>query len=438
MSKRNKNKRKGVTRRQFLKGMGVAGALSLGGWSYTGHAQQPLVTLLTWSHFVPTYNPELERQVAEWAKKRGVTARVDYLSLPAITSKLASEVEAKKGHDIILTWNFAPALYKDNLAELDDVATKIEGKYGPWLEGAKFLNLVDGHWRAIPWSYQSLIANINAEHWKQIGTDTDAVAKLNWDGLLQKAKELHKIGHPVGLVTAETYDANGSLYPLLWSFGGKVVDEKNNVVVNSPETKAALEYGKELFPYMPREMLGWDDAGNNRFLTSEVGSWTPNPPSIWAVSKIQKLPIAEKLDHVPMPGGPAGAFRVGDFNNLGIWKFSPNLKLAKDLILFLLDKENYTKQIVASMGYNQPVLDAFKTIPVWREEPKLRYYEPPIEKIRPAGWPAPPNPATQIAYNMLIMPLMFVKAVTGEASIPDAITWAEKQLNRIYAPYKKG
>jgi multiple sugar transport system substrate-binding protein len=392
---------------------------------------------LTWSHFVPTYNPELERQVAEWAELRGVDARVDYLSLPDITSKLAAEAEAKEGHDIVLVWNFAAALYKESLVELDDVAAKLGEKYGPWLEGAKFLNFRDGHWRAIPWSYQSLLANINVKNWRQIGLEPDDVAKLSWGDLLEKAKELHKIGHPVGLVVAETYDANGSLYPLLWSFGARTVDEEGNVVIDSPETKAALEYAKELFQYMPREMLGWDDGSNNRFLLSGEGSWTPNPPSIWAIAKIKELPIVEELNHVPMPAGPVGRFRVGDFNSLGIWKFSPNIDLAKDLILFLMEKENYSKQIVASMGYNQPTLEAFEAIPVWREEPKLSYYEPPVEEIQPSGWPGPPNPATQIAYNLLIIPTMFVKAVTGEASVSDAIKWAETQLTRIYAPYVK-
>lgn len=438
MFKISENSRKRLIRWQFLKVMWLVGLfiLLLGGGGYASDTR-PLVTLLTWSHFVPTYNPELERQVAEWAKLRGVDARVDYLSLPDITSKLAAEAEAKAGHDIVLMWNFLPALYKESLVELDDIATKLEEKYGPWLEGAKYLNFLDGHWRAIPWSYQSLLANINVKHWRQIGLEPDDVAKLSWDDLLEKAKELHKLGHPVGLVIAETFDAYGSLYSLLWSFGARAVDEKGNVVIDSPETRAALEYAKELFQYMPREMLGWDDAGNNRFLLSGVGSWTPNPPSIWAVAKLKKLPIAEEFDHVPMPAGPAGAFRVGDFNNLGIWKFSPNIDLAKDLILFLMEKENYSKQIIASMGYNQPTLEAFKDIPVWREEPKLRYYGSPVEEIRPSGWPSPPNPATQIAYNLLIIPTMFVKVVTGEASIPEAIKWAETQLKRIYAPYKK-
>jgi hypothetical protein len=59
-----------------------------------------------------------------------------------------------------------------------------------------------------------------------------------------------------------------------------------------------------------------------------------------------------------------------------------------------------------------------------------------VEEIRAPMWPAPPNAGSQIAYNLLIVPLMFVKVVTNEMSIPDAMTWAEKQLQRIYALYR--
>lgn len=423
------------SRRRFLQAIGAAGSstfLARG----TAWAQAPEVTLLTWSHFVPTYNPELQKLVAEWATSRKVNARVDFLSLPDLMPKLAGEAESRRGHDIILGYNFVPALYKENLLDLDDIAEDLGKRYGPWADIGKYLCNLDGHWKAVPWYHQSLIGNINMDYWKAIGMGSEDIAKLNWNAFLEKAKELQKSGHSVGLVTAETFDSYGSLCPVLWSMGGKAVDPKGNVVIKSNETKAALEYVKELFPLMPREMLGWDDSGNNKFLLSGVGSWTPNPPSIWLVSRQQKLPIAEKFDHVPMPSGPQGAYRVGDNNSLAIWRFSKNADLAKDLIKFLMDKPNYDRQITAAGGYNQAPLRAFQGNPIWKTEHQLRYYEPPVEQLRSPMWPAPPNAGSQIAYNLLIVPLMFVKVVTNEMSIPDAMTWAERQLQRIYAPYR--
>ncbi len=423
--------KKAINRRDFLLGVGAAAASTFI-FKGSSRAAAPTVTMLVDQHFVPTRDPELKRQVGEWAKSRGVNARLDLIDLRRIPSVIAAEVEARKGHDIANMFNFSAALHKQNLVDMDDVAEELGSQYGPWLEGARTVVTADGHWKAIPWQFQSLLANINVDNWKKIGMTTEDAMQLDWNGLLEKAKELNKIGHPIGLVIAEDMDTYSSIYSLLLSFGGRPVDENNKIVIDSPETRKALEYARDLFPYMPREMLGWDGGGNNRFLLSGIGSWTPNPPSIWAVAKLKKLPVAEKIDHIPMPAGPAGRYRMADFNNLGIWKFSPNIDLAKDLVKFLMSKGQLDKQIEAAMGYNQPTLGAYDNLTVWKEQHALRYYHPPAETTVHQLWPGRPSAALQITYNLMVLPLMFIKAVTNELTIDDSMKWAEKQLKRIY------
>jgi ABC-type glycerol-3-phosphate transport system substrate-binding protein len=190
---------------------------------------------------------------------------------------------------------------------------------------------------------------------------------------------------------------------------------------------------KKLAKFMPEDIMAWDDSSNNRFMLSGAGSWSPNGPSVWAVAKKDNMPIQAKIDHVPMPAGPAGRFRNALPICLGVWKFSPNINLAKDLIRYLLKKENFEKQAEASWGYNLPLLVGNRTAKVWTREKALRYYEPPKEPVYVSGYPAPPSPATQIALNLYIIPTMFAKAVSGETSTAKAIEWAEKQLKRIYA-----
>ena len=179
-------------------------------------------------------------------------------------------------------------------------------------------------------------------------------------------------------------------------------------------------------------MLGWNNSGNNQFMFSGRGSYTQNPPSIWAVAKLQEMEIAEKLDHVPLPEGPAGRFRLADYNNLGIWKFSKNIDLSKDLLNFLMQEEQFFKQIEASWGYSQPPLKAFEETEYYSEQPKLKYYGRPLGTVRAPGYPAPVTSPTQIAYNLRVVPIMFAKAVREEETVDGAVEWAETQLNRIY------
>lgn len=423
-------------RRQFLKVTGAATVSAAIGAHILRppkvEAQKKTVTMLQWSHFVPPFNPELQRQVEEWGKLRGVEARVDFIAHRDLPAKLAAEAEARTGHDIVQLRFFDGALLRANLVNVADLARDLEKTTGPWLDIAKYVGFVGGEWVGIPWYYYSTIATINTEYWAKIGLTSDQVAKLTWDEFLEAARKLQANNAPVGMAISETSDANDNAFSVLWSFGAAMADAKGNVTINSPETAAAIEYVKKLMKVMPPDVLAWDDASNNRFMLSGTGSWTPNAPSIWAVAKKDKMPIETKFDHVPMPAGPKGRFRNALPTSLGIWKFSPNVDLAKDLIRFLLAKENFAKQAEASWGYNKPLLAGNRTSQIWTQERALRYYEPPKETVHVSGYPAPASPGTQIALTLFILPNMFAKAVTGEMTTPKAIEWAERQLRRIY------
>jgi len=423
-------------RKQFLKatsltvGLAVAFALTLPGPS---HGKRRL-TILAEDHWAPTFNIELKRQVAEWAARCGVDARIDFISSRVAPPKIAVEAESKRGHDLLYMFRFDAALYKQNLCILDDIATKLEREYGPWRENGRYLYFLDGHWYAIPYFFYTWPANINVVHWKEIGFEPDQVGQLTCDGFLEAAKKLKTIGHPVASAIDMDFDASSFLYPLLWSFGGKTVDEQGNILVDSPETKAMFEYLKELHQYMPPEVTGWSGKDNNLYMQTGVGSWTVNCPTIYAVAKIKKLPIVSHLDHVPLPRGPAGRFVADWAISWGIWNFSPNIDLAKDLLTFLLQRENYSKQIAASWGCNQPYLEGFKDQPIWREEHALRYLEPleQLGEVHPYAWPGPASPGACIEVDMGILGVACSKAVTGEVSIPEAIAWLKHRLMEIH------
>lgn len=427
-----------MTRRQFMEAVSAAGVATVVGRHSllvgpVRAAPARTVTMLHQSFFVPSLMPELTRQVAEWAQLRGVSARLDFLAGRDIPAKIAAAAESKSGHDIFWLRALDAALYRDHLAVMDDVAADLEKESGPWLEPAPYLARFDGHWYGVPWYYWSFCATMNTAHWSRIGMGVDNVAALSWEVLGDAAKSLHRLGHPVAFPISQTPDSNDILYPLLWAFGGRTVNEKGEVALDSSETARAIEYVKELFRYMPRDVLAWDDGSNNRFMLTGLGSWTNNPPSIWAAAKLDKLPIADQLDHVPLPRGPRGRFRTAGSYTCGVWKFSPNVDLAKDLIRYLLRPANMTRQVDASWGYNQPFLKKFRNIPYWRQERVLRYYEPPREQMAIPGWPGPRGPGAVKTYYLWIVPIMFARAATGELTTSQAIQWAAQQVKLQYA-----
>ena len=90
-------------------------------------------------------------------------------------------------------------------------------------------------------------------------------------GFLKLCQALKAKGTPAGFALGNaTGDSNWTFW-LLWAHGGKLVDAKNNVVINSPETIAALEYAKQLYDTFIPGTLSWLDPNNNKaFLDGQI------------------------------------------------------------------------------------------------------------------------------------------------------------------------
>src|SRR5260370_24437981 len=89
-----------------------------------------------------------------------------------------------------------------------------------------------------------------------------------------------------------------------------MVDTKDNVVINSPQTLRALEYSKELYGTFIPGTLSWLDPNNNKaFLDGQI-SVTNNGISIYSASKNSKDPkinaLQTDINHPSYPAGPRG------------------------------------------------------------------------------------------------------------------------------------
>ena len=125
------------------------------------------------------------------------------------------------------------------------------------------------------------------------------------------ARASKRPGKPPGFALGHaTGDANGWTQWCLWAFGGKTVDDKNNVAIDSPETVAALEYAKQLYATYIDGVLSWLDPSNNKAFLADQISLTLNGVSIYTVAKNSPDPaikaIAADMDHANMPIGPVG------------------------------------------------------------------------------------------------------------------------------------
>jgi multiple sugar transport system substrate-binding protein len=422
-----------TTRRRFLHiSLGAAAGLAaiLGaGTSPAIHEPLHEITLLSPTHFVPASDKKLQELAQRFTKETGIKVTINHIASPQLPAKLAAEVQMQSGHDLVDLRMHLPLYHEPQLVDLTEVvvplAEKNGGMYGFCAEAA----LVHGRWRAMPWHYRSFPGSYNKTYFDQVGEK----APVTWDDLLRAGRKLKANGFPVGIAIGQTYDAISTLSAIMWCYGSKTVEaDGKTVAINSKETKAAIEYVRQLYTdAMEPEVLLWDDNSNNRLLLSGKGSWIHNAHSHYLMAKEKKMPIAEQIYFHLSPLGPAGRHTPTVVRSLGIWKFSKNIEAAKEFIKFHFSRENYSEFIMASECFNAPVYKSMEDHPAWKTDPK---YEPIKESGKYGhlyGWPAPGDEKSQQVTYAFVIPNMFAKAVTG-APTKEAITWAEGEIRRIY------
>src|SRR5437588_5810210 len=132
-------------------------------------------------------------------------------------------------------------------------------------------------------------------------------------------------------------------------------DKDSNVVLNSPETLAALEYAKRLYSVgMTQAVLSWNAASNNQAFNAEETSYILNSISAYRTAQDNKLPVIPNCYFTPALKGPTGIGLASEHVMSGyvVWKFSKNQDSAKEFLVALVDASR--EACLGSKLYNFP------------------------------------------------------------------------------------
>jgi multiple sugar transport system substrate-binding protein len=422
-----------MNRRQFLgisfgATAGLTGILTLH-YPPALHAQKRELNVIATANYVPASDKKLAELAQEFSKQAGVTVKIDHLRSEQMPAKLAAEVTTQAGHDVVELDLMAAWLHHTNLADVSDLAAEVTKTRGDFYQFGRDSAFVNDRWLGIPYFWISFPGSYRKDLFEQVGEKPPDT----WEDLLRAGRKLKKIGHPVGIPLSQCTDSVGSMLSILWSYGGKVMEaDGRTIALNSKETAETVEFVKALYSNaMDPEVLSWDNAGNNRFMVAGKGSWIQNPASHYISAKTSKLKVADDIYFQPSPAGPGGRHTIVTLRSLGVWKFSKEVDLAKDLIRYLFDEERYIAYITASDNYNHPVFETLETHPVWNLDPKYEPLKTMGQYSHLFTWPAPPDPKAQIVIYNYIIANMYAKAVTGTPTT-EAIAWAEGEIKRVY------
>lgn len=435
------------TRRQILQALGVAAvaatvapaAAQRTPLKYTPEAGASL-KLMRWRRFIQSDEDQWNANTAKFTNLTGVEVTITNEGFEDVRPKLALAANVGTGPDLALGWMEDPHFFPDKLVELTDLAEYLGQKYGGWYDTARRYGTLNagpnkGRWIGLPLGAGGALLNYRISWLKEAGFET---FPIDFDAYLKMCRALAKNGHPPGFALSHaTGDAETWSHNVLWGFGGKVADEKNNVVINSPETVAAIEYMIELNKTFIEGTLSWTGVSNNNaFLEGRI-SLTSNGPSIYYVAKNSTDPkqkaVAADMNHSAYPIGPSG--QTAELHLLSqamLFKYSKYPNAAKAYLQFMWEKEQYEPWQAAALSYMCPPLKAYAQTPFWKLDPKLTPFREVTARMRWSGYAGDIGEASAACLADWVVVDMFAQAVSGQKSPKEAAREAEKRARRHY------
>jgi multiple sugar transport system substrate-binding protein len=429
-------------------GAGLAAGAALGGIPTPATASEKsfkpepnaAIRILRWKRFVQGDEDMWMKNTASFTKATGIKVRVDNEGWEDVRPKSAVAANIGSGPDIIVGWLDDPHLYPEKLVDLTDLATYLGEKYGGWYDAPRRYGTTRDkngreHWIGLPLGASGALLNYRRSWVKEAGFDK---VPGDFEGYLKLCKALQKAGHPAGFALSHaTGDSETWMHNILWGFGGKLVDEKDNVVINSPETVQALEYMKELASTFIEGCYSWTGVSNNNaFLEGKIGL-TSNGISIYYAAKKSDRPeyraVAEDMDHAAMPVGPTGkAAELHLLSQAYVFKYSKYPNAAKEYLRFMWEKEQYGPWQEASIGYVSHPLKAYGEAKFWTEDPKITPFRDVCRRLQYHGYAGSLGYASAACLADWIVVDMFAQCANGQKTAKEAAAEAERRALRYY------
>ncbi|WP_044531221.1 ABC transporter substrate-binding protein, partial [Herbaspirillum sp. B65] len=352
-----------------------------------------------------------------------------------VRPKSAVAANVGSGPDIVLGWFDDPQQYPTKLIDMTDLADSLGKRYGGWYDVCRKYGTKDGKWIALP---LGVIGNALVYRESQIkAAGFDAIPK-DTAGFLKLCQALKAKDTPVGFALGKAVGMpNNWAHWLLWSHGGKLVNKQGQVVINSPETRAALEYAKQLYATFVPGTLSWQDPSNNKAYLDGQISLTANGISVYYAAKNSQDPklqeIGRDTQHAHFPIGPVGKpSELMQITQMMVFKHTKYPNAAKAFVQFMFEPDQYNPWMKASIGYVSQSLKAYEKNPVWTDDPKATVYRDSASLMLDHGHEGPLGQASAACMADYVVVDMVAEAASGAKTVQQAIDRAAERAKRYY------
>lgn len=364
--------------------------------------------------------------------------------------RLQAAVNAGNPPDLAYTSNVSIAQMHllDLLVDVSDVVEEAISRYGMIMPGtnADKVGQFDGAWFAIPFIANTTGYFIRGDKLEEIGVDPADLE--TFDARRDAALAMSDPDNEFwgwGLTPNQSGDGYGFLMQLINAFGGHFTDETGAIVeFNSPETVAAVEWLAETYDrngmygaMLPPGIESWGDISNNEaYLAGTIG-YTHNAFSVYAQAKRDENPVYPATNLLLPALGPANIRQEG--GAIGGWltihKNAPNVELAKELALHLLDPVNFTPMSSVGGGLVMPAYENLWTDELIEADPNFAIIKQQVSIEDPfigASWPAEPNAAIDAIRANGIVEQMVGNVISGRMTAAEAVEDAHQKIVDIF------
>ncbi len=401
--------------------------------------------ILMWSHFVPSHDKWFDQFVKDWGQKVGVDVTVDHINVADIPARISSEIQSGSGHDLIQYIAAVPQ-YEPGVVDLADLNQEAEKRFGKLHDicqkssfnpaTKKYYAYAPG-WVPDPGDYRQSL-------WSDAGMPN---GPATWDDLLKGGTEIkQKKNVQMGLGMSQEIDSNMAGRALLWAYGASIQDANQQVVLNSDQAVAAVDFMTKLYKQtMTPEVFSWNAASNNQGLVAGKLSYIINSISAWRSAQEQNPSVAKDVLFVKALKGPQDAIASSHvMYNWIVPKFSKSADNAKEFLLHYtanFASATYYSKLYDFPGYDGlvPKLDDWLSNDPFGAQPadKLSVLKDSLSWTTNLGHPGPANTAIGEINAKFIIPNMFAAAAQGKSSAKQAVGDAEKACKDIFDKWRK-
>jgi multiple sugar transport system substrate-binding protein len=390
--------------------------------------------------FSETANQMLVDRIEQWGQERGVDVDVVMINQNETVQRVSAAIEAGNLPDAFdVGRGFMDLLaIQGQLQPLDDLyeeAGEIAGGWLPAADEATNPDRVDGHRYGIPFSLGGNVLFRRADVLEAAGFMD---APETWMDIADWSREAQNPPEHYGMGFALSNVGDGNLTTvMLHSWGGRIADDEGqNCTIDSPETRAFLEWITSAFAdgLFPPGVTTWDGAGDNVAYQSGNALFIANPGSVYLYMRDNDPELAEGTKYSALPAGPVMRVSPVDANVRVIPNTSRNPELARDLLKYLAEPE-FMEEYYFHAIYG-PAAQGYVDAPIFSESEVHQGLLDLALNGTFGAYPDVDNPAFAEYQTNFLTPRMIQRLVVDNVSIDDAIAETQAACQAIYDKYE--